>query len=325
MGQNDLRLVFFDAATLGDVSLEPLTARWDCTIHEFTTPAEVIERLQGYQAVILNKVVLDKSTLDSTAVKELKLIAVAATGIDNVDLEGARAHGIWVCNVPGYATQSVAQFTIALILELATRVGRYAELVRAGAWQKSPIYTLHDFSTLELAGKKLGIVGYGNIGRVVAEMARGFGMEVLISVRPGAPGSIPPGRLALNDLLTRSDIVTLHCPLTPQTRNLIDHRALALMKPTSFLINTARGALVDADALIAALREGRLAGAALDVLPQEPPPANQPVINAAQELKNLLVTPHCAWTAREARQRLLDEVAANILAFTKGEDRNRIV
>ncbi len=325
MSRTDFRLVFLDAATLGDVSLEPLTAHWDCTIHEFTTPAEVRERLQGYQAVILNKVVLDRSTLNSVAAKEIKLIAVAATGTDNVDLEGARAHGIRICNVPGYATQSVAQFTIALILELATRVGRYAELVRAGAWQKSRIYTLHDFPTLELSGKKLGIVGYGNIGRAVAEMARGFGMEVLISVRPGSKGPVPPGRLPLNDLLTRSDIVTLHCPLTPQTRNLIDNRALTLMKPTSFLINTARGALVDADALIVALREGRLAGAAMDVLPQEPPPANQPVIKAAQELKNLLVTPHCAWTAREARQRLLDEVAANILAFTKGEDRNRIV
>ena len=148
MSRTDFRLVFLDAATLSDVSLEPLTAHWDCTIHEFTTPAEVRERLQGYQAVILNKVVLDRSTLDSVAAEEIKLIAVAATGTDNVDLEGARAHGIRICNVPGYATQSVAQFTIALILELATRVGRYAELVRAGAWQKSRIYTLHDFPTL---------------------------------------------------------------------------------------------------------------------------------------------------------------------------------
>lgn len=324
MNRTDFRLVFLDAATLGDVSLEPLTTHWDCAIHAYSVPAEVPQRLQGYRGAILNKVVLDRLVLDSPAAKDLKLIAVAATGTDNIDLQAARARAIRVCNVPGYATQSVAQFTIALILEMATRTGRYGELVRAGAWQKSPIYTLLDFPIFELAGKKLGIIGYGRIGRLVAEMARGLGMEVLISARPGSSGPVPEGRLSLNDLLARADIVTLHCPLTPQTRNLIDGRALALMKPSAFLINTARGALVDQESLIGALREGRLAGAALDVLTQEPPSADHPIILAAQELTNLLVTPHCAWSAREARQRLLDEVVENILAFTKGQDRNRV-
>ena len=324
MSRSDFRIVFLDAATFGDASLHRFSENWDCTVHRLTTPAELPQRLQGYHAVVLNKVLLDKSVLDSPAAKDLKLIAVAATGTDNVDLEGASARGIKVCNVPGYAAQSVAQFTMALILELAARAGRYGELVRAGAWQKSPIYTMFDYPTLELSGKKLAIVGYGNIGRKVAEMARGFGMEVLISARPGSLDPTPQGRLPLNNLLARADIVSLHCPLSPQTKNLIDSQALALMKPTAFLINTARGALIDTEALIRAIREKRLAGAALDVLTQEPPPADHPLINAAKKLDNLLVTPHCAWTAREARQRLMDEVVENILAFTKGQDRNRV-
>ncbi len=324
MSRTDFRLVFLDAATFGDVSFERFTAQWDCAIHNHSAPTEVAERLRGYQGVIINKVVLDRAILDSPAAGDLKLIAVAATGTDNVDLEAARAHCIRVCNVPGYAAQSVAQFTMALILELATRAGRYGELVRAGAWQKSPIFTLLDFPSVELRGKTLGIVGYGSIGRAVAEMARGFGMELLLSARPGSSGPTPKGRLPLNDLLTRADIVTLHCPLTAQTKNLIDNRALALMKSTAFLVNTARGGLVDESALIVSLRERRLAGAALDVLSQEPPSVDHPTLMAARELNNLLVTPHCAWTAREARQRLLDEVAENILAFTKGQERNLV-
>ncbi|MBI2986512.1 MAG: D-2-hydroxyacid dehydrogenase [Deltaproteobacteria bacterium] len=322
MSRSHLRIVFLDAATFGDVSLERFAGNWDCAVHRLTAPAKVPRRLEGCQVAILNKVVLDRSVLDSPAVKDLKLIAVAATGTDNVDLEAARARGIRVCNVPGYAAQSVAQFTMALILELATHAGGCGELVRGGAWEKSPMYTLFGFPSFELCGKYLGIVGYGNIGQKVAEMARGFGMEVLIAGRPGFPAPIPPGRLALDDVLTKADIVSLHCPLTPQTTNLIDSRALALMKPGAFLVNTARGALIDTDALIRALREKRLAGAAMDVLTQEPPPANHPLIKAAKELDNLLVTPHCAWAAREARQRLMNEVIENIKAFIKGRKRN---
>ena len=324
MNRTDFRIVFLDASTFGDVSLERFTEKWDCAVHRLTAPAEAAQRLQDRHAVILNKVVLDKPALDSSPAKDLKLIAIAATGTDNVDLEAARARGIKVCNVPGYAAQSVAQFTMALVLELATRAGRYGGLVRAGAWEKSPIYTIFNYPTLELAGKKLGIIGYGNIGRKVAELARAFGMEVLVAARPGSQGPAPQGRTPLNEILCRADIVSLHCPLTPQTKNLIDSRALALMKPTAFLVNTARGALIDAEALIRALREKRLGGAALDVLTQEPPPADHPIIKAAKELDNLLVTPHCAWSAREARQRLMDEVGENILAFTRGQDRNRV-
>lgn len=319
-----LSIVFLDASTFGDVSLKRFSKSWNCAVHQVTAPAEVAERLRGRDVVILNKVVLGKSVLDSPAAKNLKMIAIAATGTDNVDLEAACARGIRVCNVPGYAAQSVAQFTMALILELATRVGSYGDLVRTGAWEKSPISTLLEFPSCELSGKRLGIVGYGNIGRRVAEMARGFGLEILIAARPGSGGPVPQGRLPLDEVLKRSDVVSLHCPLAPQTKNLMDSRALALMKPSAFLINTARGGLVDAEALIRALRGKRLAGAALDVLTQEPPPADHPLIRAAKELDNLWVTPHCAWSAREARQRLMDEVTENILAFTKGQDRNRV-
>jgi len=229
-----------------------------------------------------------------------------------------------VCNVPGYATQSVAQFTMALILELATHVGGYGKVVKAGAWQKSSVFSLLDFPTMELKGKKLGIIGYGNIGRTVAAMARSCGMEVLIAARPGSNEPISSGRISVEQLLQESDIVTLHCPLTPRTENLINEHTLSLMKPTAFLINTARGALVDEAALIEALRTRRLAAAALDVISQEPPAADHPIVEAAKELDNLLVTPHTAWSAREARERLLSEVADNISAFFDGRPRNLV-
>jgi glycerate dehydrogenase len=319
------RVVFLDAITFGDVSLERFTSRWECAVHQFSRPDEVPERVLGYPVVVTNKVVINRVLLESPATTALRLIAEAATGTDNIDLAAARERGVWVSNVPGYATRSVAQFTVALVLELATRAGSYMELVRQGGWEKSPVYTRTDFPATELSGKKLGIVGYGNIGRAVGEIARGFGMEILISARPGSTDPPPPGRLPLDRLLASADFITLHCPLTPQTKNLIDGRALALMKPGAFLINTARGALVDEPALIQALREKRLAGAALDVISQEPPPADHPIIQAATELGNLFVTPHCAWSAREARERLLGEVEENILDFTRGEARNRVV
>jgi glycerate dehydrogenase len=324
MSRPRLRIVFLDAMTFGDKSLESFTGAWDCAIHTVTQPVEVLKRIDGFPIVVTNKVVLDGSIIHAPQARSLQLIAEAATGTDNIDLAAARERGVVVCNVPAYAAQSVAQFTIALILELATRAGGYLELVRRGEWEQSPIYTRLAFSTTELAGKKLGLVGHGNIGRKVAEMARAFGMEVLISARPGFAGNPPPGRVALDDILASADFISLHCPLTPDTKGMIDGRALALMKPTAFLINTARGALIDEAALIAALRGKRLAGAALDVISREPPPGNHPVIRAAKELDNLLVTPHCAWSAREARERLLDEVAENITAFIQGRERNRV-
>ena len=318
------RIVFLDARTFGDVSLEAFTERWQCAIYQITRPAEVVNRLKDNAVAVTNKVAIDHSILSKPEARDLQLIAVAATGTDIIDRQSANKLGIKVCNVPGYATQSVAQFTMALILELATHVGGYGKVVKAGAWQKSPVFSLLDFPTMELKGKKLGIIGYGNIGRTVAAMARSWGMEVLIAGRPGSDEPISSGRISVEQLLQESDIVTLHCPLTPRTENLINEHTLSLMKPTAFLINTARGALVDEAALIEALRTRRLAAAALDVISQEPPAADHPIVEAAKELDNLLVTPHTAWSAREARERLLSEVADNISAFFDGRPRNLV-
>ena len=315
-------IVFLDAATYGDVPLSRFTERWPCTIHQVTRPREICQRLSGHSIAVTNKVIMDLAVLNAPEARDLKLIAVAATGTDIIDREATKQRGVKVCNVPGYATPSVAQFTMALILELATRVGRYGEAIKAGAWQRSPVFALLDFPSIELKGKKLGIVGHGNIGRAVAEMARSFGMEVLIAARLGTEEPIPPDRISLEQLFREADIVTLHCPLTPQTQNLINEQSLSWMKPTAFLINTARGALVDETALIQALRQKRLAAAALDVISREPPPADHPAIQAASELGNLLVTPHTAWSARESRERLLKEVEENISAFLEGQPRN---
>ncbi len=304
------RVVFLDAATYGDISLRRFTETWDCTVHQVTAPGETAQRLAGHMIAVTNKVVIDKATLNSAEARDLKLIAVAATGTDIIDRE--------------QAARSVAQFTMALMLELATRAGRYGDAVKLGEWEKSAIFSLLNYPTMELGGKKLGIVGYGNIGQAVAQMARGFGLEVLIAVRPGSTRAIPKDRISLDQLLRQADIVSLHCPLTPETRNLINEQSLALMKPTAFLINTARGALVDEAALIEALRQKRIAAAALDVISKEPPPGDHPIIRAVKELDNLIVTPHTAWSAREARERLLHEVEENIAAFLQGQPRNLV-
>jgi glycerate dehydrogenase len=304
--------------------LKLFTDTWNCTVYQVTAPAETIERIAGHTVAVTNKVVIDKAILNSPEAGELKLIAVAATGTDIIDKDEAAKRGVKVCNVPGYATQSVAQFTMALILELATRAAKYGNAVKSGEWQNSPVFTLLTFPNMELAGKKLGIIGYGDIGQAVAQMARGFGLEILIAARPGSAAPIPKDRLSVNELLQQADIVSLHCPLTPATKNLINDRSLALMKPTAFLVNTARGALVDEAALIDALRNKKIAAAALDVISKEPPPPDHPIVQAASELPNLLVTPHTAWSAREARQRLLVDVKANVEAFLRGEPRNLV-
>jgi len=325
MSKQQPRIIFLDAATYGDMSLELFTDAWSCTVHQVTNPAETIERIAGHTIAITNKVVIDKTVLNAAESSELKLIAVAATGTDIIDKEEAANRGVKVCNVPGYATQSVAQFTMALILELATRAAQYGNAVKSGEWQKSPIFSLLTFSNIELAGKKLGIIGYGNIGQAVAQMARGFGLVILIAARPGSPAPIPKDRLSVSEVLKQADIVSLHCPLTPETKNLINDQTLALMKPTAFLVNTARGALIDEAALIEALRHKKIAAAALDVISKEPPPPNHPIIQAAADLDNLLVTPHTAWSSREARRRLLEAVKENIDAYLRGEPKNLVL
>jgi len=323
MNEPQTNIVFLDAATYGDMPLDLFTDNWNCTVHQVTSAAQTAARLAGHTIAVTNKVVINQAILHSPEARELKLIAVAATGTDIIDKLAAAKRGVKVCNVPGYASQSVAQFTMALILELAIRASSYAAAVKAGEWQKSPVFTLLTYPNMELPGKKLGIIGYGNIGKTVAQMARGFGIEILVGARPGDP-TPTADRVPLAELFRQADFISLHCPLTPQTTNLINQESLALMKPTAYLINTARGALIDEAALIDALRNKRIAGAAVDVITQEPPPAYHPMVVAARELNNLIVTPHTAWSTYEARQRLLQEVKENIAAFIAGRERNLV-
>lgn len=316
-------MAFLDAATFGVISLTRFEEAADCAVHELTEADELPERLADRQCAVINKFVLDRPRLEHPSAARLELIAVGATGTDNVDIACARERGIAVCNVPGYATTAVAQYTLALILELATQAARYAQGTRMGHWQESTIFTRHDYPSFELQGRVLGVVGYGNIGRKVAEMARVFGLEAIVAGRVGEE-SRQPDRLPLEEVLRQADFVSLHCPLTPLTQGFINPRTLSLMKPTAYLVNTARGGLVEEAALIEALEQGTIAGAALDVISQEPPDVGHPMMEAAARLDNLLITPHCAWAARETRQRLMDEVFENIEAFRRGERRNRV-
>lgn len=322
-----LSIVFLDVATLdrGDVSFERFTGSWDCEFHPVTSREDTLRRIEGKQAAVTNKVVFDAEVLASRQSSALKLIAIAATGTNNVDLEAARARGIAVCNVAGYSTRSVAQQTLGYILEFASCVGRFTQDIREGKWEKSPTFTMLTRPVVELAGKKLGIIGYGAIGKSVAETASALGMEILIAARPGSRPPFPEGRLPLDELLSASDFISIHCPLTPDTRGLIGAREFKMMKDSCRLINAARGGIVDETALVEALKAGTIAGAAVDVLTTEPPAPGHPIISAAKELDNLLVTPHTAWTALEARRRLIHEIAENIDAFTRGEIRNRVV
>lgn len=316
-------MAFLDAATFGVISLKRFEEAADCVVHELTEADELPGRLADRQCAVINKFELDRQRLEHPSARQLRLIAVGATGTNNVDIACARERGIAVCNVPGYATAAVAQYTMALILELATQAARYAQGTRMGHWQESTIFTRHDYPSFELQGRVLGIVGYGDIGRKVAKMARVFGLEVIVAGRVGE-NRPQPERLPVEEVLHRADFVSLHCPLTPLTQGFINPYTLSLMKPTAYLVNTARGGLVEEAALIEALEQGTIAGAALDVISQEPPGEGHPMMEAAARLDNLLITPHCAWAARETRQRLMDEVFDNIDAFRRGERRNRV-
>lgn len=314
------RGVFLDLETVDrdDLDLSNLRAalpHW--TFHAFTEPRDVAARLEGAQVAVTNKVVLDEAAL--AAAPELRLICVAATGTNNVDLEAAGRRDITVCNVRDYATAAVAQHVFALILSLTTRLTAYQRDVAEGRWQASRQFCLLDHPIRELAGLTLGIIGYGVLGQGTARAARAFGLRVAVAESLVSPGG-DPDRWPLERLLAESDIISLHCPLTERTHHLIDAEALAAMKSDALLINTARGAIVDNAALAAALREGEIGGAGIDVLEQEPPPADHPLL--APDIPNLIVTPHIAWAAREARQRVLDQVEANIRAYLAGTPRH---
>jgi glycerate dehydrogenase len=323
-----IKTVFPDFATVsrGDLDLAALQRpELDLELHGLTRPEELPARLAGAEILITNKLRIGAAEL--AAAPRLKLVCLAATGVNNVDLDTARARGIGVCNITAYCTASVVQHTYALILALTHHLAGYQRLLQQGAWRDSPQFCLLDYPIRELAGRKLGIVGYGELGQGVARAAAAFGLEVLVSARPGgmAAGPRPAEvrRLPFEAVLEQADILSLHCPLTEATRGLIDARALARMKPDALLINTARGALVDSAALAEALRAGRIGGAGIDVLPQEPPVDGDPLLDA--EIPNLIITPHVAWAARESRQRALDEIAANIQSFLEGGRRGRVI
>jgi glycerate dehydrogenase len=316
-----MKAVFLDYDTVsnGDLDTSELAASvGDLTLYE-TDDSRTAARIRDADIVLLNGLKLPREMLSSAPM--LKLVALAATGTDNVDLAAAQERGIAVCNVRGYCTASVVQHVWGLILSLTQHVAEYSRLAVDGTWSRNEALVELRYPIRELHGRVFGVVGWGELGKGVARVAQAFGMRVVAANRRGAPPSA--GRLDLADLLAAADIVSLHCPLNDSTRNLIGAAELALMKPDALLINTARGGLVDGFALAAALKAGRLGGAGIDVLPQEPPRDSEPLLD--RTIPNLILTPHVAWAAQEARQRCLDEMAANIKDFLCGGRRSRVV
>ncbi len=313
------RIVVLDGYTLnpGDLSWESLQALGECNVFERTPPAQVILRAAGAEIVLTNKTPIDRSMFD--ALPELQYVGVLATGFNIVDTVAARERRIPVTNVPAYGSQSVAQMTFAHILELTQRVGQHAVSVREGGWTRCPDFCYWEAPLVELEGATIGIVGYGRIGQAVAKLARAFGMAVIATRSSGEAG---PGEgvefVPLDTLLERSDVVSLHCPLTQDTHHLINEARLRRMKATAILVNTSRGPLIDEAALAVALNAGRLSGAGLDVLEFEPPRTESPLFSA----KNCHVTPHIAWATHAARQRLMRVAVQNVENFVNGKATN---
>ena len=316
-----MRITVLDGYTLnpGDLSWDPLHQLGECRIYDRSTPEEVVPRAAGSEAVLTNKTIVSRASIEQ--LPQLKYIGVLATGYNIVDVEAARERGIVVTNVPGYATDSVAQLVFAHLLNLALGVSPHTRSVRNGGWAASLDFSYRETPLVEIAGLTMGIVGFGQIGKATARLAAGFGMNVIASRSTFAP--LPEEsvrRVSLDDLFRLSDVVSLHCPLAAETKGLVDARRLSLMKPTAFLINTSRGPLVDEAALASALNDGRIAGAGLDVLSVEPPRLDHPLSRA----RNCYITPHIGWATTQARDRLLAGVVSNLRAFLAGTPRNCI-
>jgi len=314
-----MKIVLLDAHTAnpGDVSWAPLEAIAACEIHPRTPVTETVARCADAEVVITNKAPLTREIIE--ALPKLKYIGVTATGYNIVDVVAAKERGIVVTNVPGYSSPAVAQLVFSLLLELTNNVGHHARTVRDGRWVDCPDFCYWDHPIIELSGRTLGIIGYGDIGSSVARIAVAFGMKVLASKRDWKtppPEGVTPA--SIDEVFAHSDAISLHCPLTDATKHLVGERTLGLMKKTAFVINTGRGPLVDEAALAEALNEGRIAGAGLDVLSVEPPKADNPLLTA----KNCLITPHIGWASHEARVRLIDAVASNLRAFLNGKPVN---
>ncbi|MCE5252053.1 D-2-hydroxyacid dehydrogenase [bacterium] len=313
------KIVVLDGYTLnpGDLSWDALRELGDCDIHDRTGPPDVLRRAAGAGIVLTNKTVLDRPVIDK--LPKMRYIGVMATGYNVVDLDAARERGIPVTNVPAYSTMSVAQMVFALLFEMTQHVAHHSGTVRIGRWTSNPDFCYWDYPLIELDGLTMGIVGFGRIGRTVARIASAFGMKVLVyDISPFQPDSAGVIFTDLDTVFMTSDVVTLHCPLTPESEGMINAARLALMKPSAYLVNTGRGPLVNPYDLAEALNTGKIAGAAMDVLPVEPPPADNPLLNA----KNCIITPHIAWATRAARSRLMGIVVDNVRAFLAGNPKN---
>ncbi|MBS1603898.1 MAG: D-2-hydroxyacid dehydrogenase [Bacteroidetes bacterium] len=316
-----MKIVILDGYTLnpGDLSWEWLGEFGEVVNYDRTAIEDIPRRLEGADAVLTNKVPLSGGVLRQ--LPSLKYIGVTATGYNIVDVQAARARGIVVSNAPAYGTASVVQLTFGLLLELCLRVQLHSDSVHAGKWSRCPDFSYSEVPLVGLSGKTMGIIGYGDIGRKVGDVASAFGMRVLAVRRPSNAASVPRAGVELvsqDELLAASDVVSLHCPLTPETKGIINRITLERMNQSAFLINTSRGALVVEEDLAMALDAGWIAGAGLDVLSQEPPPVDNPLLKA----KNCIITPHIAWATREARFRLMEISRMNLLAFVKGMPEN---
>ncbi len=318
------RITFLDAGTvdLGDLRMIALMRLGRVRLYRDTPAGKVVARSRGMSVVVTNKCLLGRGEL--ARLPDLRMIALTATGVNNVDLAEARRRGVAVANVPGYSSDTVAEHTLMFLLALGHRLREHHEAAISGRWYRSKSFALLGFPFSDLKGKVLGIVGYGAIGRRVGRFARMLGMQVRIGRIPGRRYRSGPRRQTMAAIFSGSDFVTIHAPLTPLTYHLVGTRLLRRMKPNAYLLNLARGPIVDEPAVVRALRSGRLAGYAADVMEQEPPPLNHPFFRKGVREK-VLLTPHIAWASREARQRLVDEVAKNIEAFLNGKRRNRVV
>jgi len=316
-----MKAVFLDHASLdkNDLDLRELNALFsEFILYPATRPAERLQRVMDADVIISNKVLIDAELIQQCP--KLKLILISATGTNNVDLDFARQQGIVVANCQGYGTAAVAQHTLSLMLALATSLIPYERAVMQGQWAKSDQFCLLDFPIVELSNKTLGIVGYGELGQAVAKLARAFEMKVVVAQLPGRAAQ--DGRVPFEQLVSQVDFLTLHCPLTEQTHNLIDHNVLANMKKTAFLINCARGGIVNEAALAQALLDGQIAGAAMDVLSIEPPAADHLLLQ--DNIPNLIITPHSAWGSVDARQRIVRQMIENTQAFLQGQSLRQV-
>jgi len=310
-----MKIVILDGATAKgrELNFDFLNQFGEVTYYDVTYPDEVLSRAKDADILVINKIVLDRAML--SACKKLKLITILATGYNVVDIDAARELGITVCNVPYYSTNSVAQLTFAFILEFANKLSLHTQSVARGDWQNCADFAYTLDTLHELNGKTLGIIGYGSIGRKVAQIGKAFGMNILVSTRTPVEGCV-----SKEEVFENADFITLHCPLNEGSKLMINEKSLSMFKPTAYLINTARGGLIDEEALANALNQGKIAGAGLDVLTCEPPKADNPLIHA----KNCIITPHMAWASVEARVRLLHATEDNVRAFLQNSPINKV-